>query len=271
MPELPEIETIKTGLQSLIGQKILAVKIHNPSLRYKVDNNLENKLKNKSIVSITRRAKYLIFTLTNGYLIIHLGMSGSISLKDKFAEHQLQKHEHVEIFFTDFTLRYNDPRRFGAIIHTNDAPFHHSLLNTLGPEPLTSSFTEQYLLTQLKKRKTTIKQAVMDNQIVVGVGNIYACEALFLSKILPYRPALSITKLETRKLVENIKSVLTLAIQLGGSSLRDYKQVNDATGKFQTVHNVYGKTGKNCPTCGNIIKEIRLGQRNSFYCPGCQK
>lgn len=271
MPELPEIETIKTGLQNLLEQKILAVKIHNLSLRYKVDKELETKLKNKCVVSITRRAKYLIFTLTNGYIIIHLGMSGSISLKNKFAEHQLQKHDHIEMFFTDFTLRYNDPRRFGAIIYTDDNPLNHSLLNTLGPEPLTLDFTEKYLLTQLKTRKTTIKQAIMDNHIVVGVGNIYACEALFLAQILPYRSADVITTLEIQKLIAAIKSILTLAIQLGGSSLRDYKHVNDDTGKFQTVHNVYGKTGKSCSKCGSIIKEIRLGQRNSFYCPICQK
>lgn len=271
MPELPEVETIKTGLQSLIGQKILAIKIHNPSLRYMIDKDLEEKLKNKFIISITRRGKYLIFELTSGYIIIHLGMSGSISLKNSISIYERQKHDHLEIFFTDFTLRYNDPRRFGAIIYTPNLPSNHSLLNNLGPEPLTTEFTDKYLLTQLKKRKTTIKQAIMDHHIVVGVGNIYACEALFLSHILPYRIANTITKSEATKLIQAIKHVLTLAIELGGSSLRDYKHVNEDTGKFQTIHNVYGKANKNCNKCSNIIQEMRLGQRNSFYCSSCQK
>lgn len=271
MPELPEVETIKTGLQSLVGQKINQVRIHNPSLRYMIDKNLEAKVKNKTILNISRRGKYLIFKIDSSFLIIHLGMSGSISLKQKSEPHTLLKHDHVEIFFNDYTMRYNDPRRFGSIIYTQDDSNSHFLINKLGPEPLTEDFSAQYLEEQLKSRKASIKQAIMDHHIVVGVGNIYACEALFSSNILPTKPANILTSKEIKVLVDEIKKVLTLAIKLGGSSLRDYKNVNEDTGKFQTIHNVYGKAGKECVKCGSIIKDIRLGQRNSFYCPTCQK
>lgn len=271
MPELPEVETIKTGLQNLVGQKIRQIKVHNPSLRYMIAKNLEDEIKNKTILEISRRGKYLIFKMNHGFLIVHLGMSGSISLKGKSDSHNLLKHDHVEIFFNDYTMRYNDPRRFGAIIYTPNDSNYHFLINKLGPEPLTDTFTAKYLAEELKSRKSSIKQAIMDHHIVVGVGNIYACEALFLSQILPTRPANTLSKTEIQHLVKEIKNVLTLAIQLGGSSLRDYKHVNEDTGKFQTIHNVYAKSGKKCVKCSSIIQEIRLGQRNSFYCPICQK
>lgn len=270
MPELPEVETIRSGLQGLVNQKILDVKIHHFGLRYPITSTLVSELMHKSIISISRRAKYLIFELTTGYLIIHLGMSGSLTLKNKFAVEPLQKHDHFELFFAEQILRYNDPRRFGSIIYTID-PRTHPLLCTLGPEPLTTGFDAKYLLKKLKARKTTIKQAIMDNHIVVGVGNIYACEALFLARIIPTRVSSSILDSEALKLVAEIKKVLIQAIALGGSSLKDYKQADSKPGYFQNVHNVYNKAGKPCPNCKTPISQKRLGQRNSFYCSTCQR
>jgi formamidopyrimidine-DNA glycosylase len=271
MPELPEVETIKTGLQVILGEKIQNVKIHHFGLRYPIDKDIIHNLQNKTILQISRRGKYLIMDLSIGYLVIHLGMSGSITLKDSTANYTKAKHDHFEITLNNFTLWYNDPRRFGVILYTENSPYEHKLLNHLGVEPLTEKFTAEYLSKQLTTKKTTIKQAIMDHHIVVGVGNIYACEALFLAKVAPTRIVNTITKIELSSIVNEIKSVLTLAIKLGGSSLRDYKHVNEETGKFQTIHNVYGKAGKKCQICQTPIKDIRLGQRNSFYCPTCQK
>lgn len=270
MPELPEVETIKSGLQSLVGQKILHVKVHHFGLRYPIDANISTKLTHKCIISIKRRAKYLIFELTTGYLIIHLGMSGSLILSDQFHSETLKKHDHFELLFSKHILRYNDPRRFGAIIYTTN-PNTHQLLLHLGVEPLTEEFSAKHLEAKLKGKKTTIKQAIMDNHVVVGVGNIYACEALFLAHILPDRLSNSLTKIEIERLVFAIKHVLTNAIQLGGSTLRDYKHADNTLGYFQNLHNVYGRASNPCQRCNTNIKQKRLGQRNSFYCPKCQK
>ena len=268
MPELPEVETIKRGLSSLVGQKIGDVKIHHFGLRYKIDSNLAKTISNQTITQIYRRAKYLIFKLTNGYLIIHLGMSGSLTLRQNPAPDK-KKHDHVEFIFAKQTLTYNDPRRFGAILYT-DSPDTHVLIAKLGVEPLESEFNTEYLMQSLHGKKATIKQLIMNNHIIVGVGNIYACEALFLAHILPTRIANSITAQEAEKLVAAIKEVLALAIKMGGSSLRDYKQADNTMGYFQTAHNVYGKANKPCPICNGNISQKRLGQRNSFFCLHCQ-
>ncbi len=269
MPELPEVETVKRGIQILSKQKITDLVIRNFSLRYPITKALITNTVNKTIVNITRKAKYLIIELNpSGYIILHLGMSGKLSLANKNTS--LIKHDHVDFVFNEILLRYNDPRRFGCIIYTESLD-DHPLLKNLGPEPLEDEFNDKYLLKQLAKKKSSIKQLIMDNHIVVGVGNIYACEALFLAKISPIRRGESITKSEAKRLTETIKEVLSLAIKLGGSSLRDYKKADGNLGYFQNVHNVYGKAGTECRICNSIILEKRLGQRNSFFCSTCQK
>jgi formamidopyrimidine-DNA glycosylase len=275
MPELPEIETIKSGIKHLESQTILDIVIRNPKLRYPVRSNLNCLLKNVTIDKIDRRAKYLIFYLSfpnnthQGHLIIHLGMSGSLTLTND--EEPLKKHDHVDIIFTNGNiLRYHDPRRFGCIVYTDDLT-NNQLLQHLGPEPLTIEFNAQYLHSKLKNKLSSIKQLIMDNKIVVGVGNINACEALFLAKISPLRAGKSINLTESTILVQCIKQVLEQAIELGGSSISDYKHADGSLGYFQNIHNVYGRSGKKCNVCHTQILEKRLGQRNSFYCTCCQK
>lgn len=275
MPELPEIETIKRGIKPLVAQTIREIIIRNPKLRYEIDPGLNQILKNVTVNQISRRAKYLIFDIkdhdgTNkGYLVIHLGMSGSLRLTN--SDTLLKKHDHVDILFhSGAILRYNDPRRFGCIIYTDNLKTS-PLLEHLGPEPLTDEFNAKYLLDKLQNKLSSIKQLIMDNAIVVGVGNIYACESLFLAKISPLRPGKSISKSEAGLLVKCIKEVLEHAIRLGGSSISDYTHANGSLGYFQNSHNVYGRSGKPCKLCNNIILEKRLGQRNSFYCTNCQK
>lgn len=275
MPELPEIETVKRGIKSLERETILDVVIRNPKLRYMVDANLSRILKKTIISKINRRAKYLIFDLLNaknntatGYLIIHLGMSGSLTLTNN--NQALKKHDHVDILFANGSiLRYNDPRRFGCIIYEENLD-SCNLLRHLGPEPLNPEFNAKYLSYKLNNKLSTIKQLIMDNKIVVGVGNIYACEALFLAKISPLRPGGNLNQNEIKLLVKCIKQVLEKAIELGGSSISDYKQADGSLGYFQNSHNVYGRSGKKCNICSELILEKRLGQRNSFYCIHCQ-
>lgn len=271
MPELPEIETIKVGIKCLHSNTIEDIIVRNDKLRYVVNSNIKHYAKAQKIIDITRRAKYLILHLTKGQLIIHLGMSGSLTLLDISEETaRPNKHDHVDIIFTDKILRYNDPRRFGCIIFTEDYT-QHPLLTRLGVEPLSPSFTAEYLAKKLQNKKSSIKQLIMDNSIVVGVGNIYASESLFLAKISPLRAGNNIKSNELITLVKNIKQVLEKAIELGGSSLRNYKKADGHLGYFQNSHLVYGKAGMPCSVCNNTIQDKRLGQRNSYFCAKCQK
>jgi len=269
MPELPEVETVKNGLQDLSGTTVTEVIIRFPQLRYKIDQTELNKMLGQQVKAITRRAKYLLIHFEHGVLIIHLGMSGRITLY-KNTPPEVLKHDHVDITFNHYTLRYNDPRRFGCIIFSEDLD-KLSLVANLGPEPFSDEFNYTYLKNKLINRNTPIKQLIMDNAIVVGVGNIYACESLFLTGISPLTPGKKLTATQCRKLVENIQLVLQNAINAGGSSLRDYKSATGELGYFQISHNVYGRAKLPCKKCETIIQEVRLGQRNSFYCPNCQK
>lgn len=269
MPELPEVETIKNGLIDLTGTSVKKTVIRFPRLRYPLNKSELSKMEGQKVQSVERRAKYLLLVLESGTLIIHLGMSGRITLyRDKVPE--VQKHDHVDIQFDGYTLRYNDPRRFGCVLYTervNDS----ILLANLGPEPFNDEFNAQYLKSKIANRKTPIKQLIMDNAIVVGVGNIYACESLFMTKISPLRPGNSLTLRQCNDLVKNIQTVLQNAINAGGSSLRDYKNANGDLGYFQISHYVYGRANLPCKICKTPIREVRLGQRNSFFCPECQK
>lgn len=271
MPELPEVETSKRGLAPLvIGRRILGCVIRNAQLRWEIPHNLGDLLRNAEILELSRRAKYLLLKTSAGSLILHLGMSGSLRVLPESCA--AEKHDHVDIRLDHGSvIRYRDPRRFGAMLWGGSDPMQHPLLVDLGPEPLDPAFHGEYLFAKSRKRKTSIKQLIMDNHIVVGVGNIYANEALFLSGLRPGRCAAKLTRQQANALCANIKRVLLAAIDAGGSSLRDFTQADGNPGYFQQQLRVYGRDGEPCDRCGSLIKAKRIGQRNSFYCPQCQK
>jgi formamidopyrimidine-DNA glycosylase len=271
MPELPEVETICRGIEpAILNKKISTVVIRQHQLRWSIEKNLPIKLKNQTVKSVTRRGKYLLFTLNSGTLIIHLGMSGSLQLLPK--EHTVQKHDHVDIVFnTGQCLCFNDPRRFGAILWTEQNPLQHKLLTHLGLEPLDAEFTAEYLFAKTKNHTTPIKTFIMNSKIVTGVGNIYANEALFLAEINPTTSAKQLTLKDCQKLVTAIKKVLQAAIKHGGTTFRDYKNSKGEKGLFKEKLQVYARGGKTCLKCGSAITATRLGQRSTYHCPKCQK
>ncbi len=269
MPELPEVETTRRGIIPHVqGKKIDKVIIRQRQLRWPIAKNINSLLKQQRINEITRRAKYLIFHLEKGYLIIHLGMSGSLRIVAN--GHAPNKHDHIDFIFGKQALRFHDPRRFGAIIWTRDNPAQHKLLRKLGPEPLSNSFNGNYLHKLAKNRKINIKNFIMNSHIVAGVGNIYASEALFLSGIHPQRAAGRISKQRYLVLAENIKKVLQSAIDMGGTTLRDFVREDGKPGYFANSLNVYNKKGEPCPICKTPIQVRVLGQRSSFFCKHCQ-
>lgn len=271
MPELPEVETTCRALQPLLGSKITDVVVRHHQLRYPVPSVLSSVLRGSKLVTLKRRAKYLLFNYGHGTIITHLGMSGSLRITSAGIEPE--KHDHVDFCFdTGACLRLRDPRRFGSILWTTDDPLSHSLLKKLGPEPFDSSFNGEYLYTQALKRTMPIKQFIMDGEVVVGVGNIYANEALFLAKINPLIKANKVSKIQINRLVKAIISVLTQAIESGGTTLRDFFHSDGRSGYFQQQLNVYGRAGQVCTNCKNgRVKEVRLGQRSTFFCTHCQR
>ena len=271
VPELPEVETTRRGIAGrLTGATLATVVVRNPSLRWPVPANLAALLAGKTLQEIRRRAKYLLFCFDNGTLLVHLGMSGSLRVLSD--NPPAEKHEHIDLVFTNGQhLRYRDPRRFGAFLWT-DAPVElHPLLCKLAPEPLSAAFDAGYLSKVLANKKIAIKPAIMDQHLVVGVGNIYASEALFRAHILPQRPANLLSAEETVHLTEAIRAVLTEAIAAGGSTLRDYVDSDGQAGYFTVNSFVYGHTGKPCRICGTPIQTMRQGQRATFWCPHCQR
>lgn len=277
MPELPEVETTLRGVSPHITAKqVSAVRVSQFKLRWPIRPDLAEVLNGQTVISCERRAKYLIIRFQTGILLIHLGMSGSLRIftaDDKRVEANAPgKHDHVDIFFSDGTvMRYHDPRKFGAILWYEGIEQHHPLLEKLGPEPLSESFDADYLYSQLKKSKRAVKLALMDNEVVVGVGNIYANESLFKAGILPQRPANKITKKESILLVQTVKAVLQRAIDTGGSTLRDFVNSDGKSGYFQQEYTVYGRHNEPCLICGRMIEKATLGQRGTFYCRHCQK
>jgi formamidopyrimidine-DNA glycosylase len=228
---------------------------------------IKKKLQNKKIDNVSRRGKYLILTISNESLIIHLGMSGSLRISQK---EDLKKHDHIDICFQDGTiLRYCDPRRFGCFLWSED-PDSHFLLKDLGPEPLGNSFSGEYLFNSSRKRKTPVKNFIMNSKIVVGVGNIYASEALYASGIKPSSPAGRIPKRKYEKLAIEIVNILRQSIRDGGTTLRDFVGGNNQPGYFKQNLKVYGREGKECHKCMSVIKSQRIGQRASAFCPTCQ-
>lgn len=271
MPELPEVETTRRGIQPHIeGHRINKVVVREPRLRWPIPEQLDQIIQDKIILSVKRRAKYLLFNLGDGHLIIHLGMSGSLRILD-IAEAP-EKHDHVDIILdNDRCLRYHDPRRFGAILWTEAPLQEHSLLSHLGPEPLEADFTPQRLFQCSRGRSQPVKTFIMDNHTVVGVGNIYANEALFKAGIRPDRPCGKISRVRYERLTMCIKEVLAKAIEQGGTTLRDFVGGDGKPGYFKQELAVYGRAGQPCITCSSIIKAMKLGNRNTFYCNKCQR
>jgi len=268
MPELPEVEVSRMGVsQHLKNKRITDVVVRTPKLRWDIPTQELLSLVGKEIIAVSRRAKYLVIETTHGHIIIHLGMSGSLRVIDKLVA--IKKHDHVDIVVGDKVLRLNDPRRFGAVLFANKDG-QHKVFDKLGPEPLTDAFNEQHLREKCAKRRAVIKLVIMDNPVVVGVGNIYANEALFLTGIHPQTPANQLTKKQISHLVKTIKDVLTAAIKQGGTTLKDFSQTDGKPGYFAQSLFVYGRGGQACLRCEEKLEEVKIGQRASVYCPKCQ-
>ena len=268
MPELPEVETTKNGLEKLLINKCISkVEIRNANLRWNVDRSIKFNLTNQTIRSFSRRGKYILFNLDKGHLMIHLGMSGKINVVD--INERLKKHDHFLLFFEKIVMRFNDPRRFGSIFYLDK--LSHELIDHLGVEPLEDSFHEKYLFDQSRNKTQNVKAFIMNSKIVVGVGNIYACESLFKTGINPKTKANKVSKKRYILLTENIKRVLTKAIKAGGTTLQDFAKVDGKPGYFSQELSVYGRENENCYTCNDKIKRIVQNQRSTFYCPKCQK
>ncbi|TKE99927.1 bifunctional DNA-formamidopyrimidine glycosylase/DNA-(apurinic or apyrimidinic site) lyase [Vibrio kanaloae] len=268
MPELPEVEVSRMGISPhLVGETIKTMTFRTPKLRWDIPLDLKQ-LEGEKILAISRRAKYLIIETKVGSAIVHLGMSGSLRVLD--ADFPAAKHDHVDLKLTNGkVLRYNDPRRFGAWLWSAPDEVHPVLLGA-GPEPLTDDFNAEYITEKAEKRKVAVKQFIMDNKVVVGVGNIYANEALFSSRIHPLRPANKVTKEEWVLLTKEIKQVLATAIKQGGTTLKDFAQADGKPGYFAQELQVYGKAKEECPNCEALIQELKIGQRNTFFCEQCQ-
>jgi len=271
VPELPEVETTRRGLEKhLTGLTIRKTIIRNGNLRWPIPNDLPKLLQGCTIRSLKRRAKYLLMDCGKGTLILHLGMSGSLRILP--ANTPAGKHDHFDLILSNGTLmRLRDPRRFGAVLWQTGDIKNHPLFAKLGPEPLEKEFNAHYLHQATQGRTASIKQCLMDNHIVVGVGNIYANEALFRAGIKPQLAAGKISLPRCERLVEEIRATLKEAIKLGGSTLRDFVNASGEAGYFQQNYWVYGRSGEPCRRCGRPIRQIKQGQRSSFYCGHCQK
>ncbi len=270
MPELPEVETTLRGLAPhLTGQQVHDVVIRNPQLRWPIPRKLPVSLQRRTIREVRRRGKYLLIGFDHGTLILHLGMSGTLRIHP--AGTPAEKHDHFDLVMGNGRLlRLHDPRRFGAVLWHEGDVAQHPLLAALGPEPLQTEFDGEYLYGATRKRTAAVKQVIMDSHVVVGVGNIYANEALFRAGIRPQLAAGRLSRERCGRLVDAIREVLRAAIRKGGSSLRDYVDSSGKQGYFQQHYFVYGRAGEPCRRCGTIIKHMRQGQRSTFYCPQCQ-
>ena len=287
MPELPEVEIVRQSLlKNIKGKKINKVLVRNRNLRFKLEFSFESKLKNRLIEKIGRFSKYLIIELENkSFCIIHLGMSGTIHIvnrkkKNLFTNTSFyhspnlpQKHNHIEFFFNDFKLIYNDPRRFGFFQLIRNKIELKNRFKNFGPEPFNKKFDLDYLTKYFKKKNKDIKSFLLDQKFVSGIGNIYANEILYFSRIYPLRPAKNLSELECLRIIKNSKKVLKNAIKKGGSTIRDFKNTLGGIGQFQKEFKVYGRDKKNCKrkSCLGIIYKITQANRSTFYCQMCQK
>jgi len=271
MPELPEVETTRRGIAPHVtGRTVARVLVREPRLRWPVPHTLIEQLPGLTITHVGRRGKYLLLETPAGTVLAHLGMSGSLRLVEAGAPPAL--HDHVDIAFTDGrALRLRDPRRFGSLLWTTRPWKEHPLLRDLGPEPLDGEFDGDYLFAAARGRRVAVKHYIMDSHVVVGVGNIYANEALFLAGIHPRRAAGRIGRARYQTLAAAIRRVLNESISAGGTTLRDFINGVGEPGYFGVHLRVYGRAGEPCPGCAQPVREIRQGQRSTFYCPACQR
>jgi formamidopyrimidine-DNA glycosylase len=269
MPELPEVETTLRGIAPhVLHQTIHSVIIRHPTLRWPIPNSLPVLLPGQHIQTASRRGKYLLLAVQTGTIIIHLGMSGRLSLLKKNSSPK--KHDHVDIVFENGDiLRLTDPRRFGAVLFSS-SPFAHPLLKNLGPEPLTADFNADYLFKKSRQKKVPVKTFIMNSQVVVGVGNIYAAESLFSAKLHPLQAAGEVSLIQYQLLVKSIKKVLNASIKQGGTTLKDFLDSEGNKGYFILKLKVYGREGEPCVTCFNPIASLRINNRASAYCLHCQ-
>lgn len=271
MPELPEVETTRRGIAPYIEQQsVEALVIREPRLRWPIPEDLPQQLRGARLLDIERRAKYLLFNFDRGTVLAHLGMSGNLRIVAP--DQPAGKHDHVDLLFANGRLlRLNDPRRFGAFLWLGKEPHRHPLLAALGPEPLSEQCSGAWLYARSRGKKLAVKQFIMDQKVIVGVGNIYANEALFLAGIRPTAACGKISQARYGKLLDAIRSILTRAITQGGTTLRDFVGGDGKPGYFQQQLLVYGRAGLPCKTCGTLLIEVRLSGRSSVYCPHCQR
>lgn len=269
MPELPEVEVTRRGVAAgVAGRRIVSVDVREPRLRWPIPDSI-HELSGRRVAAIARRAKYLLFDCEGRFLIVHLGMSGSLRLVA--AGTPAGKHDHVDIGFGDSVLRLRDPRRFGAMLVTDGPPEQHPLLRSLGPEPLGEGFDGAWLRRCAAGRRVPIKQLLMDARCVVGVGNIYASESLFLAGVDPRKPAGGMSLARCERIAAAVRTTLESAIKAGGSSLRDFVGTDGNSGYFQQRHWVYDRAGSKCRRCEATVRRLVQGQRATFYCPRCQR
>ncbi len=270
MPELPEVETTLRGIKPHIWQKSVSeVVVRQRRLRWPIPIELPALLQGRALLGIKRRGKYLLFEFPHGHALIHLGMSGSLRIVASAEPAGI--HDHFDWMFGDIALRYHDPRRFGCLLWLEGQPHEHALLSALGPEPLTDEFHAEYLFERSRKRSQSVKQFIMDSHQVVGVGNIYANESLFMSRIKPIRKAGTLTRKNCADWVRDIKFVLNRSIEQGGTTLRDFVGGDGKPGYFKQQLLVYGRGGEPCVICNKALKEIRMADRTTVYCVNCQK
>jgi formamidopyrimidine-DNA glycosylase len=271
MPELPEVETTRRGIErGARGRHISEFRIYDHRLRWPVDRTLPQQLAAQQILEVDRRAKYLLLRLTRGTLILHLGMSGSLRLLPQSAERI--SHDQFDLLLDScHTLRFNDPRRFGSLHYTTDDPSGHKLLRSLAPEPFDESFNTDYLFRITRRRSAAIKQVLMNGRLVTGVGNIYASEALFRARISPKKAARKLTRAECARLVRAVRATLKAAIRAGGTTLRDFVGTDGNPGYFRQKLYAYERDGKACRGCATLIRKITQGQRSTYYCASCQR
>jgi formamidopyrimidine-DNA glycosylase len=271
MPELPEVETTRRGIApALIGRRITTVVIRDRRLRWPIDADLAASITNQVVRRIERRAKYLLIGFDNGTLIVHLGMSGSLRVLGANVPPRLHDHWDIQVD-SGAVLRFHDPRRFGSALWTQSDPLEHKLLAKLAPEPLSDAFDGEYLFRATRGRAVAIKQFIMNSQVVVGVGNIYASEALFRARIAPRRAARRITRAQAAALSRAIKEVLAEAIEIGGTTLRDYVNADGIPGYFTQKLFVYERDGEACRVCKKPVKQFVQGQRSTYWCANCQR
>ncbi len=270
MPELPEVETTRRGIEPHIqDQLIIEIIVRDSRLRWPVPESLKKEAVNQKILSVKRRGKYILIKTKSGTIILHLGMSGNLRILE--ANSEVKKHDHIDLILSNGKcLRFHDPRRFGACLWTNDDPLDHKLIKNLGPEPWDPEFNAERLFKRSRNRKVMIKNFIMDSKVVVGVGNIYASEALFQSGIKPNIAAGKVSKKRYEKLIEVVQIILKKSIEQGGTTLKDFLDSSGQPGYFQQELLVYGRFAEPCSTCQSPIAKKTIGQRSSFFCPKCQ-